>query len=76
MDPIALAQAGGWAVVVAMITAIGVGVVKRWWIPGWIYTVALKRAEKAEAVADRAVALAEEATANMKKALDARKADG
>lgn len=36
IDPIALSQAGGWAVAVATWLAIGIGLVRRWWAPFWV----------------------------------------
>lgn len=39
-DPTAIAalvQQGGWAVVVAMILGLGVGFVRGWLVPGWMY---------------------------------------
>jgi hypothetical protein len=49
IDPVALANAGGWAVVVAILLAIGLGVVREWWIPGGVYRREVKRADEAEA---------------------------
>ena len=55
MDQIALglADAGGWAVVVAMITAIGTGIVRGWWVPGFVYDREVKRADEATTQAQR-----------------------
>jgi hypothetical protein len=56
LDPNAigqLANAGGWTVVVAMILAIGVGVVRGWWVPGWIYRKSERRLDKVEAALDK-----------------------
>lgn len=32
-----LSEAGGWAVAVGTWVAIGVGLVRKWWVPGWIH---------------------------------------
>ena len=55
MDQIAtgLADAGGWAVVVAMITAIGTGSVRKWWVPGFVYDREVERADEATTQAQR-----------------------
>jgi hypothetical protein len=45
MDPIALANAGGWAVVVAILMAIGVGVVKGYAVPRFVYDREVLRAD-------------------------------
>lgn len=45
----ALVEGGGWAVVVAMILAAGVGVLREWWVPGWIYRRSEARADRNEA---------------------------
>lgn len=45
----ALVDAGGWAVVIAMLSAMGAGVIKRWWVPGWIYRRSEDRNERLEA---------------------------
>jgi hypothetical protein len=48
MDGVALlADAGGWAVVVAMMTAIGAGSVRKWWVPGFVYDREVERADTA-----------------------------
>ena len=33
----ALADAGGWAVVLVMGAAIGIGAIRGWWVPGYAY---------------------------------------
>jgi hypothetical protein len=48
-----LADAGGWAVVVAMIAAIGTGIVRGWWVPGFVYEREAKRADEATTQAQR-----------------------
>ncbi len=55
MDEIArgLADAGGWAVVVAMMAAIGTGSVRKWWVPGFVYDREVKRADEATTQAER-----------------------
>ena len=55
MDQIAtgLADAGGWAVVVAMMTAIGLGSVRKWWVPGFVYDREAKRADEATTQLER-----------------------
>jgi hypothetical protein len=45
MDPIALAEAGPWAVVVGMMLGIGYGAVRGWWVPGFVYRREIVRAE-------------------------------
>jgi hypothetical protein len=45
MDPVALAEAGPWAVVVAMMVGIGYGAVRGWWVPGFVYRREISRAE-------------------------------
>lgn len=57
MDP---AQWGPVSLLVAGIGALFAAFVRGDIVPGWIYKAAIKRAEKAEAVADRAVGLAED----------------
>lgn len=37
LNPIDLAAAGPWAVVVALGLGVVVGVIRKWWVPGWIY---------------------------------------
>ena len=45
MDPIALANAGPWAVVVAVMVAIGWGAYKGAWVPGFVYRHEIARSE-------------------------------
>lgn len=40
-----LASAGGWAVVVTIIAALGVGFVRKWFVPGWIFEREVKRGD-------------------------------
>lgn len=47
-DPQALAEAGGWAVVVALGVGLGVAFVRGWLVPGWIYRAELERSERIE----------------------------
>jgi uncharacterized membrane protein YciS (DUF1049 family) len=48
----ALVNAGGWAVVVVMGIAIGIGIVRQWWVPGGVYLREVARADKATAQAE------------------------
>ncbi len=49
IDPAAaaklLADAGGWAVVVAILIAVGAGAVRGWWVPGFVYRREVARAD-------------------------------
>jgi len=45
MDPIALANAGPWAVVVALMVAIGWGAYQGAWVPGFVYRHEIARSE-------------------------------
>jgi hypothetical protein len=57
-DPIALAESGGWAVVVAIILGLGVGFVRGWLVPGFVYRREADRADKADAALIRALSRA------------------
>ncbi len=46
-DPQTLAEAGGWAVAIALGSAILLGVVRRWWVPGAVYDREVRRADEA-----------------------------
>lgn len=49
MDPAALkaiADAGGWTAFLGLCAVLGVGFVRRWLVPGWLYQIALDRADK------------------------------
>lgn len=48
MDPNlakSIADAGGWAAFVALVMAIGMGVVRKWWVPGWLFDREIKASE-------------------------------
>ncbi len=45
----ALVDAGGWTLFVATIALIGIGAVRGYWVPGWIYRQSESRNEKIEA---------------------------
>lgn len=49
----ALVRAGGWTLFVTTIIAIGIGVLRRWWVPGWIYMRSERRLERVEAALDK-----------------------
>jgi hypothetical protein len=50
VDPAVLADAGGWAVVIAMIGMIGLGAIKGWWVPGFVWRREVERGDKATAL--------------------------
>lgn len=62
-----LANAGGWAVVVAMIGLIGIGAVKGWWVPGFIWRREVERADKSTALLEKMTPLLREAVSLLKK---------
>ena len=45
----ALVRAGGWTLFVFTIALIGIGAVREWWVPGWIYRRSEARNERIEA---------------------------
>lgn len=53
MDPTALADAGGWAVVVAMIVAAGISFQRGWVVPRFVYDREVARGDKLETQLDR-----------------------
>jgi uncharacterized membrane protein YciS (DUF1049 family) len=57
-----LADLGGFALFLLLVVVIGVGLIRRWWVPGWVYqqerdaravaeTQALRNAESLEKLA-------------------------
>lgn len=44
-----LANAGGWAAFVALVLAVGMGAVRKWWVPGWIHAEERKRSDDKDA---------------------------
>lgn len=48
-DPAALAQAGPWAVVIAIGLGLAVGFVRGWVVPGFVYQREVKRGDDATA---------------------------
>jgi len=53
VDPIALSESGGWAVAVAMGISLGVGFVRGWLVPGFVYRREVERGDKADTAAER-----------------------
>lgn len=47
LDPVALADAGGWAVVVGIMIALGIGFVREWIVPGAVHRREVHRADVA-----------------------------
>lgn len=45
----ALVDAGGWTLFVVTIALIGIGAVRGYWVPGWIYRQEQSRNERIEA---------------------------
>lgn len=76
MDPISLAQAGPVAILLVFIAALATAFVKGTVVPGWVYQQQVIRADKAEAIAERAVAAVEAVTATVQKSLDDRSRSG
>lgn len=48
-----ISDAGGWAVFAFSVFAIGIGLVRGWWVPGWIYQSEREQRVKAEIQAER-----------------------
>ncbi len=57
-----LANAGGWTVTVFIIAIAGIGIYRRWIVPGWIYEQERADREKAEVQAQRNSELLERLT--------------
>lgn len=53
MDPRLLADAGGWTVVIVMMSFLGTGFVKGWIVPGFVYRREVARGDKADDQADQ-----------------------
>jgi len=49
-----LSDAGGWAVFAFAVFWAGVGLVRKWWVPGFVYDELRERLRKSEARADKA----------------------
>jgi hypothetical protein len=49
----AISDIGGWAAFLALVVLIAVGGVRRWWVYGWVYDRAEKRAETSDTQAER-----------------------
>jgi hypothetical protein len=41
-----LTRAGGWTLFVALVTLIGVGLLRKWWVPGWLYVALEAKLDK------------------------------
>lgn len=65
----ALADAGGWAVVLVIIGLIALGSTKkfRWWVPGWIYEDERAQRGISDAQADRTTKANEKLAAALQK---------
>jgi hypothetical protein len=48
-----LSDAGGWAIFAFSVFAAAIGLVRRWWVPGWIYALEQEQRAKAETQAER-----------------------
>lgn len=48
-----LVRAGGWTLFVFTIVVIGIGVLRQWWVPGWIYTRSEARNDRLEAALEK-----------------------
>lgn len=60
----ALADAGGWAACIFLVTLIGIGATKRFrfWVPGWIYEDERHQREVAETQTERTIKTLEKQT--------------
>ena len=64
MDPTILAEAGGWAVVVAIIAALGFATWRGLWVPRFVYDREVRRADlNAEILTKNTAAITELVTA-------------
>lgn len=77
MDPVAIAKSiadlGGWGAFLALVVLIGIGLMKRWWVMGWMYDRLEARAEKSDIQAERndeALKTSSDAYSVMAKAYD------
>jgi hypothetical protein len=69
----AISDAGGWAAFLALIVLLGVGLMRRWWVPGWLFDRLEARAEKSDTQAERnadSLAASSEAFGVMAKSYD------
>lgn len=55
-DPVALAQAGPWAVVVGIGVGLGVAFVRGWIVPRFVYDREVQRGDRSEALLTQLVA--------------------
>lgn len=70
LDPQILADAGGWAAFVALVGVIGLGVIKGWWVPGFVYRRETGRADKATDLLETLTPLLSETVRLLKKRLE------
>ena len=71
MDPVALAQAGPVAILLVFISAIVIGAIRGYWVPGWLYVQERDQRLKAEVQAERN----SESLALLARFADARRLD-
>jgi hypothetical protein len=71
-----LSDLGGFALFFLFVIVAAIGLHRRWWVPGWIYTMAIARADKSEALTETLVKSMDELTATVKASIrdDARSA--
>lgn len=72
MDPVALADAGPVAILLVGIGLLGLGFVKGYVVPGWLYRQEREQRIKAETAAERNTDAIAAVTATVQKALDDR----
>lgn len=58
----AIASAGPWVLLVALLILIGVGLLRKWWVPGWLYEDVEFRLKEALSQAVTSAAMTKELT--------------
>lgn len=67
MNPVELAQAGGWATVIAIIGAVGLAFIRGWIVPRFVYDREVTRADRLEQQLDRNTAALETLTDEVRR---------
>ncbi len=73
LDPVALSQAGPVAILLVGIGLLGIGFVKGYVVPGWLYRQERDQRFKAEELAEANGKVLEQLASTVKAALDARR---